>query len=117
MPIGMDILSSVRLIVVNVTKDAIWSRTAALPASTGSNMPNFVKLFDMDPDAIPDELEVPQPRLPREEQQEQYTRDIEVDPSKYYPKDVERPMLTKLDDPLKINLKAMLAARNPQKKD
>jgi len=104
-------------VVVNVTKDAIWSRTAALPSSTGANMPNFVKMFDMDPDNIPDTFEVPQPRMPREVQQEQETRDNEIDPAKYYPEDVERPPLTKLDDPLTMDLKAMLAARNPKKED
>ena len=102
-------------VVVNVTKDAIWARDAALPESTGQNQPNFVKMFNLK--EIPDEFEVPQPRIPREEQQEQYTRDMEIDPSKYYPEDVERPPLTKLEDPLKINLKAMLAARKPQKED
>ena len=42
---------------------------------------------------------VPQPRLPREEQQEQLTRDLEIDPKKYYPPDVYREPLTKLADP------------------
>ena len=66
---------------------------------------------------IPEEFEVPQPRIPREAQQEQLTRDLEIDPNKYYPEDVERPPLTKLEDPTTINLKAMLAARNPKKAD
>ena len=30
-------------VVVNVTKDAIWARDAALPESTGQNQPNFVR--------------------------------------------------------------------------
>ena len=103
-------------VVVNVTKDEIWARTAALPRSTGQNPPNFAKILNLGAD-IPEEFEIPQPRIPREEQQEQYTRDMEIDPHKYYPADVDRPPLTKLPDPLTIPLKAMLAARNPKKDD
>jgi len=47
---------------------------------------------------------VPQPRLPREKQQEQLTRDLEIDPHKYYPPDVYREPLTKLEDPLEVDL-------------
>ena len=42
---------------------------------------------------------VPQPRLPREQQQEQLTRDLEIDPQKYYPPDVYREPITKLAEP------------------
>ena len=57
---------------------------------------------------------MPQPRLPREMQQEQETRDNEIDPAKYYPADVYREMLTSLPEDLsftKADLEAMLAAR------
>jgi ribonuclease Z len=53
---------------------------------------------------------VPQPRLPREEQQEQLTRDLEIDPGKYYPPDVYREPLTKLDDPQLVDLMQMAKA-------
>ena len=57
------------------------------------------------PDGEPvTEFEVPQPRIPREDQQEQYTRDIEIDPHKYYPPDVYREPLTKLPDPMVMKL-------------
>ena len=101
-------------IVVNVTKDRIWSREAAVPE--GAAIPPLDPRWLMPP-PLPEELELPRPEMPREEQQEQLTRDLEIDPGKYYPEDVERPPLTKLEDPLTINLKAMLAARNPKKAD
>ena len=50
---------------------------------------------------------VPQPRLMREEQQEQLTRDLEIDPKKYYPPDVYREPLTKLADPQEVDLLEM----------
>ncbi len=102
-------------VVVNVTKDAIWSRKAAIPESTGQNPPPFNLLVGDGP--MPKEFEVPQPRMPREEQQEQYTRDIEIDPKKYLPEDVYRDPLVKLPDPMKLDLEAMAKARGPAKKD
>jgi hypothetical protein len=42
---------------------------------------------------------------------------MEIDPEKYYPEDVNRPPLTKLDDPLEIDLKAMLRAQGRLKDD
>jgi ribonuclease Z len=99
-------------VVVNVTKDAVWVRDAALPELTGVNLPDFESLFGGD---LPDEFVVPQPRLPREEQQEQYTRDMEIDPAKYYPSDVERPMLTKIDDPMTLPMGEMLKERKRQR--
>ena len=47
---------------------------------------------------------MPQPRLPREQQQEQLTRDLEIDPKKYYPPDVYREPLTKLPNPQEVDL-------------
>ena len=84
-------------VVVNVTKDAIWSRKAAIPESTGQNPPPFAMLAG---DPLPKEFVVPQPRKTREEQQEQYTRDTEIDPKKYIPEDVYRDPLVKLPDPM-----------------
>jgi hypothetical protein len=47
-------------------------------------------------------------------QQEQYTRDNELDPHKYYPPNVYREPITKLPEDLafsKEDLEAMIAAR------
>lgn len=91
-------------VIVNVTKDAVWAREGVIPDSTGQNPPPFAKMF---PGGLPDKFEVPQPRIPREEQQEKLTRDIEVDPKKYLPEDVYRDPLIKLDNPMELDLKAM----------
>lgn len=94
------------VMVVNVTKDAIWLRMAALPGMTGTRIPDFRKVLGMSD--LPDELELPRPRLPREEQQEQHTRDLEIDPDLYYPEDVKREPLTELPDPLKMPIKEIM---------
>ena len=77
--------------VMNVTKDAIWTREAALPEG--------VAVASMDPRMMfppgapmPDKIEIPRPKIPREEQQEQFLRDMEIDPHLYYPSDVDRPI-------------------------
>jgi hypothetical protein len=41
-------------------------------------------------DPLPESITFPTPRLPREDQQEQFVRDLEIDPSPYYPPDVYR---------------------------
>jgi len=101
-------------VVVNVTKDAIWSRKAAIPESTGQNPPPFAMLAG---DPLPKEFVVPRPRRTREEQQEQYTRDTEIDPKKYIPEDVYRDPLVKLPDPMVLDLEAMVKAGGQGKKD
>ena len=50
---------------------------------------------------------MPQPKLPREQQQEQLTRDLEIDPRKYYPPDVYREPITTLPDPQEVDLLEM----------
>jgi len=76
--------------ILNVTKDAIWAREAALPEG--------VAVASMDPRVmlppgvpLPDKMEIPRPTMPREEQQEQFLRDMEIDPDLYYPDDAARP--------------------------
>lgn len=94
------------VMVVNVTKDAIWLRMATLPGMTGTRIPDFRKVLGVAD--VPEELELPRPRRQREEQQEQLTRDLEIDPGLYYPNDVKREPLTQLPDPLKMPLKEIM---------
>ena len=64
------------VVVVNVTKDAIWHREAALPGFARQSLPNPTVLFG---DPLPIDTGkgiVSQPRLPREEQQEKLTRNL-----------------------------------------
>ncbi len=96
--------------VLNVTKDAIWSREAARPEGAALSALDPRMLFP--PGQIPDKFELPQPKLPREQQQEQFLRDMEIDPHLYYPPDVDRPQVQKWpDEGFWIDPKAMLAAR------
>jgi hypothetical protein len=78
-----------------------------LPGFAGQPLPPPTLLFG---DPLPlntGQGVVPQPRLPREQQQEQLTRDLEIDPHKYYPPDVYRQPLTKLPNPQRVDLMEM----------
>ena len=73
--------------VVNVTKDAIWNRKAALPEAAGSPR--------VDPNEVlqgksVSSLVIPQPRFTLQELVEPSTLMNEIDPKKYYPSDVYR---------------------------
>ena len=64
-------------IVVNVTKDQIWVREGVLPDFPNSQAPQFN--FDNG------QLVVPHPPTSREEIQEPFVREQEIDPEEYYP--------------------------------
>ena len=111
---GLFLYGAPDVVVINVTKEAIWGRRAALPGLTGANVPHPRELLNLGDGPLPDEVPIPLPKLPREEQQEQYTRDMEIDPKKYYPEDVYREPLTELPEDLKFtkdDLEGMIAAR------
>jgi ribonuclease Z len=96
--------------VINVTKDAIWSREAALPegAAIAAMDPRWLA----PPGKLPDKIELPRPKLPREEQQEQFLRDMEIDPHLYYPDDAYRdPVQTWPEEGYFLEPKKMLKAR------
>ena len=56
----------------------------------------------------PHEFVFPEPRRTREEQQEQYTRDLELDPDSYTPEDVRRPLILSWPKGYKIDIDEML---------
>ncbi len=66
-------------IVVNVTKDAIWVREGVLPKFPNNRAPQFN--FDNG------QLIVPHPTTSREEIQEPFVREQQIDPDLYYPAD------------------------------
>jgi ribonuclease BN (tRNA processing enzyme) len=110
---GFFMFGAPDVMVVNVTKDAIWGRMAVLPELSGVNVPNPKALLGID-GPLPEEVPLPSPRNSREQQQEQYTRDMEIDPHKYYPPDVYREPMVKLPKDLKFtkqDLEAMMAAQ------
>ena len=79
------------VVVVNVTKDAIWTRKAAIPEAGNMARPSprdAVELFDLSPTNL--EVRFPNPRLHVADIQEPAVRDREIDPKKYYPPDVYR---------------------------
>ncbi len=73
------------VVVVNVIKDAIWTRKAALPESGNFARPiprDAVELFDLSPTKT--EVTYPDSLNKYEDLVEQAGRDQEIDPKKYY---------------------------------
>jgi hypothetical protein len=64
-------------------------------------------MFPGGPETMPDEITLPPVEIPREAQQAEYLREIEIDPRKYTPDDVARDLVTSLPDEIKIDLKPM----------
>ncbi|MDH3594843.1 MAG: MBL fold metallo-hydrolase [Rhodospirillales bacterium] len=81
---GMD------LRVINVTKDAIWARDAVINQGGAAPASMDPRWFVKPGQKLPKEIKFPTPRKPREVQQEQFLRDLEIDPKLYYPPDVYR---------------------------
>lgn len=104
---GLFIFGHPDVMVVNVTKDAIWARMATLPEHASSSPPPFKDIFG---DVLPDTLPIPAPRIPREAQQEQFLRDMEIDPKRYYPPDVDRDITQVWPKGIDLDLKKMVAA-------
>lgn len=68
------------VVVVNVTREAIWTRRAALPESASPRTPSAseaAELFDLGPTNT--EVRFPNPRHRIEDVQEQYVRDQHID--------------------------------------
>jgi hypothetical protein len=66
-------------IVVNMTKDLVWVREGILPDYPNSRAPQF--------DFTNGQLIVPHPTTSREEIQEPFVREQQIDPKLYYPPD------------------------------
>jgi ribonuclease BN (tRNA processing enzyme) len=73
-------------IVVNMTKDQIWVREGILPDFPNNRAPQFN--FDNG------QLVVPHPPTSRQEIQEPYVREQEIDPKLYYPEGYHPQLLT-----------------------
>jgi ribonuclease BN (tRNA processing enzyme) len=95
--------------VINVTKDAVWSREAAMPknAAPASMDPRW---FVPPGEKLPETIAMPTPRLPREAQQEQFLRDLEIDPNLYTPAHAKRGLTQKWPG-ITMNPREMLKAR------
>jgi ribonuclease Z len=95
--------------VINVTKDSIWSREALIPDG-GAPATMDPRWFVPPGEKLPEKIEFPTPRMPREVQQEQFVRDLEIDPKLYYPPDAYRKPTQKWPG-ITLNPREMLKAR------
>ena len=95
--------------VINITKDAIWSRQGLISngAAPASMDPRW---FVPKGKGLPEQIDFPTPRNPRENQQEQFVRDLELDPELYYPEGALRPQ-TQTWPGITIKPREMLAQR------
>ena len=81
-------------VVVNVTKDAIWTRQAALPDSGNFKKPSTETEFrQMFGGQIPQTLRIPEPENTRDELLSPGVQAIEIPPSEFVPADVYRPLV------------------------
>ena len=101
--------------VVNVTKDALWIRQAALPDTANTTKPNpqwmVQELFG---GVVPKEIVMPKPHHTIAEVQSQDVRDLEIKPEKFTPPDMIRPWVREWPTNLKMD-PAMLMGQPPKK--
>ena len=104
------------VVVVNVTKDAIWTRKAALPEAGNMAKPSpreAAELFDLTPDNL--EVRFPDARYDRPDIQEQFVRDQEIEPRKYYPADVYRDPQPDFPKGLKFDVREVIRKKLGEK--
>jgi ribonuclease Z len=102
--------------VVNVTKDAIWVRQAALPNTANTTKPSPQWLIEtMFGGVIPQEIVMPKPAHTIAAVQEQAVRDLEIKPEVFTPPDQIRPWVREWPENLKID-PAMLMGQQPPPK-
>ena len=104
------------VVVVNVTKDAIWTRKAAIPDSANMSRPNpkeAIELFGLSPTNM--KVSFPNPRHTVMDVQERFVRDKEIDPKKYYPKDVYRKPNRIFPKNFKIDIQEMIGQKIEKK--
>jgi hypothetical protein len=79
------------VVVVNVTKDAIWTRKAIIPDAGNMARPSpreAAALFDLSPTNLKVTFSTPRHRVT--DRVDQTVFDRQIDPKKYYPADVYR---------------------------
>ena len=105
---GMFAFGAPDVVVVNVTKEAIWTRKAALPDSAMPRQPSpaeAIALFDLSPTQT--DVRFPNPRHGIKDIQEPFVRDQEISPELYYPRDVYRKPNTVFPANFKIDVKKL----------
>jgi ribonuclease Z len=119
---GLFVIGAPDVKVVNVTKDAIWVRDAALVGLANPTKPSPADMLDIAVDTGRGlgEMALPKIKLSREAQQDAYIRTKEIDPAKYTPISVRRPLVTEMPSTLamvKGMVKAKLANRKTKAKE
>ena len=103
-------------VVVNVTKQAIWTRMAALADAPNQARPapaELKELFDIGPTHL--EMDFPDAKHSVDDMQEQYVRDMEFDPKLYYPADVDRPTGGDFPKGFKVKIPEMVLKKLKEK--
>jgi ribonuclease Z len=99
--------------VVNVTKDRVWLREAALPDTTNNARPSLEWMLQNNFDGkMPPEVTIKNPFLAT---QEQSIRDLEIDPALFTPKDQMR-QWARLPAEMKISPANLLGGEQALKK-
>ena len=104
------------VVVVNVTKDAIWTRRAALPDAANParlSARDAIDLFDLGLSNT--KVRFPKPKHTIADIQEPFIHDLEIDPRKYYPKDVYREPNRVFPDGLTIDVLQMVGQKIEKK--
>lgn len=109
---GLFAFGAPDVVVVNVTKEAVWVRDAVFAGLGTIARPKPHQLVQMfgENGKMPEELVLPEPKLPREEQQEKFVRDLEIDPKKYTPEDVQRDLMLEFHE-IRVNVEEMKKSR------
>ena len=97
------------VVVVNVTKDAVWTRKAAIPEAGNMSRPSprdAIGLFDLSPANL--EVKFPNPRHTVADMQEPAVREREIDPKKYYPSDMYREPQRNFPNGFKIDVRQVV---------
>jgi ribonuclease Z len=104
------------VVVVNVQKDAIWTRMAALSDAPNPARPSKEDakyLFDLSPTHL--EVDFPDPKHSIPDVQEEFVRDKELDKDLYYPADVNRDLVRVFPDGFKIEIPEMIKQKVGEK--
>lgn len=104
------------IVVVNVTKEAIWTRKAAFPdhsAMARLSANQAAELYGLGPAQT--DVSFPTPRRSLYDIQEQFVRDQEYDPKLYYPEGLYRKPDPVFPPDVKIRMADMAAANLMQK--
>jgi ribonuclease BN (tRNA processing enzyme) len=113
---GLFAFGAPDVVVVNVTKDAIWTRKAALPAETNFSRPSkedAIALFGISPAHL--EIDFPNPKSSLTEIEEPFPRSEEYDAKLWYPADVYRKPEPFFPKDFKIDIKQMIAQKMEKK--